>query len=362
VKLFTQIVNFGQAVKQAQTESRPSFEGDEATQLVQNIRAGDPRSKNKGKTFPENPTGTLTVVDIPISSIRKATIDYMRESTDPDRVARYVTENITTPIYMRINQKGNLVVSDGGHRLLAAIDRGDTHIKALVPQWYAEKMEKQSGSRVTHGMDKIAIASTKLLHGTRIEKSGMDIASSGELQPGAQATGRGFMSPVGGKVYITESLQTAIMYALGADMAGHDLPESFIGKDGRYGYIFEIDNADRSVMQPDEDTIGELIYDKKAPLWLLGMLNRFVAPSRIERLKRGEYAYFASVGKQLLARMDDFQKAEILKLVPNAAHQGPIKVSRGWRIDKKNSIFLLRDGSNFFEYAEEVPIGNGKAV
>ena len=202
----------------------------------------------------------------------------------------------------------------------------------------------------------------KLWHGTRIEKSGMDIASSGELQPGAQATGRGFTSPVGEKVYITKSLQTAIMHALGADMAGHDLPESFIGKDGRYGYIFEVDNDDRSVMQPDEVAIGELICSEKAPLWLLVMLNRFVAPSRIERLKRGERAYFASVGKQLLARMDDFRKAEILKLVPNFALQRPIKVLRGWRIDKKNSISLLRDGSNFFEYAEEVRIGNRKAV
>jgi hypothetical protein len=147
------------------------------------------------------------------------------------------------------------------------------------------------------------------------------------------------------------------MYVVGGDMAGHDLPKSFLEKDGEYGYLFEVDISGGDT-QPDEDSVGELIYDEKAPWWLVNMFVSHVAPSRRERLKRGEYAYFASVGKQLLRLMSDAQKKELMTLVPNAAHHGEARVLRGWRFDKKNCISLVRDGSNFFEYAEEVPIGS----
>jgi hypothetical protein len=198
--------------------------------------------------------------------------------------------------------------------------------------------------------------SKKFYHGTRSESAALKILSSGTIIPGSQSTGRGMMSPVGGRVYVTQSLETAIIYALGGDVAGHEMPDSFIGTHGRYGYIFEVVSDDNDNLQPDEDSIGELIYKKKAPQWLVSMFVYNVAESRRRKLMNGEWAYFASVGKQLLRLMSDEYKKSLLTLVPNAAHKGDMKISKAWRIDKTQTKKIARDGSNFHEVAEEIPV------
>jgi len=110
---------------------------EESLKLVQAIRAGDLRSRHLGKVWEgEPPTGPLVRTVIPISEIPDVTIEYMRETSDPERVNRYAKDDIQTPIYLRVNQEGYLVVSDGGHRLLAAIQRGDSTINVLMPANY----------------------------------------------------------------------------------------------------------------------------------------------------------------------------------------------------------------------------------
>lgn len=113
----------------------------EARELIKKLRAGDPRSKNRGIVYHEYEpeTGALKLVRLPLASFSADTIEWMRDSTDPERVARYAAETKPfPPIYMKWNQRKRLVLSDGGHRLLAALDRGDRYISALVPEDYEE--------------------------------------------------------------------------------------------------------------------------------------------------------------------------------------------------------------------------------
>jgi ParB-like chromosome segregation protein Spo0J len=80
----------------------------------------------------ERPFGPAEIRDVPVSSFRPQYLEYLRASTQPDRVANYTKTKIDTPIVVLPSRFGGLQVSDGGHRLLAAIDRGDSTIKAII--------------------------------------------------------------------------------------------------------------------------------------------------------------------------------------------------------------------------------------
>lgn len=105
-----------------------------AADVVRNIRAGDARSKNEGRASPEPNIPDLASVMLPVSLFSPDYIQFIRETTSPDRVKRYVDEKPDAPVFAEIGKrKGNLFLNDGGHRLAAALERGDTHIHALVP-------------------------------------------------------------------------------------------------------------------------------------------------------------------------------------------------------------------------------------
>lgn len=112
---------------------------EEAAILIGKIRAGDPRSKNKGLHPDSEDVGDLVRVDLPISVFRPDYLEFIEESTTPSRVENYAVENNKTPIYALntpkrgVYNRGGWIVSDGGHRLLAAIKRGDKVIPAFVP-------------------------------------------------------------------------------------------------------------------------------------------------------------------------------------------------------------------------------------
>jgi lysophospholipase L1-like esterase len=109
----------------------------EARDYVRAIRRGDARSKRGGVDFVEsNDPGQLLELDVPLTEIGPATRTWLMESTDPARVAAYTKTKIATPVYLVRSRRG-LTVSDGGHRVLAALARGDTTVRALVPYDYA---------------------------------------------------------------------------------------------------------------------------------------------------------------------------------------------------------------------------------
>lgn len=190
-------------------------------------------------------------------------------------------------------------------------------------------------------------------HGTPDSGRASGILRDG-IAPQSLEGRKGFLAPVKGMVYLTPSLQYAIIYALGGDMAGHSVPPSFMAKDGPTGYVFKVDRNDLTgAVQPDEDSVGEAIYRKKF-WWLNDMASRIVAPSRMSRLMAGEYAYFASVGKQVMPHLTEEHKKAILSEGGHVAHRGAVKPSEAWEIDKRRSQELRPDGSNFFEIASQI--------
>jgi len=117
-----------------------SIPESEATELVGSIRRGDSRSKNRGEPSGQPKTGDLVHSAIPTSLFGSEPydeegtyVDFLRRTTDPHRVAEYAKQKIETPIYVRGGRTNTPRISDGGHRFLAAIDRGDEWIPALVP-------------------------------------------------------------------------------------------------------------------------------------------------------------------------------------------------------------------------------------
>jgi hypothetical protein len=109
------------------------FNGEESATMLDKIRAGDKQSKNGGDLRKVNDAVPHSKIQFPISLLSHDDIEHLRSSTDAERVAKYSTQHIDTPIHITRSRRGRWVLNDGGHRLMAAIQRGDTHITALVP-------------------------------------------------------------------------------------------------------------------------------------------------------------------------------------------------------------------------------------
>ena len=122
--------------KQVQSDYIPA---EEAKKVIQKNRAGDERSKREGviEEYERN-WGDMKLIDLPLSILRNDQIEWYNDSTNVERVNSYSKQEIDTPVVFNINQKGNLVLSDGGHRIMAALQRGDKTIKALVPKEFNE--------------------------------------------------------------------------------------------------------------------------------------------------------------------------------------------------------------------------------
>jgi hypothetical protein len=122
--------------KKAQLNYIPA---EEAKKVIQKNRAGDERSKREGviEEYERN-WGDMKLIDLPLSILRNDQIEWYNDSTNVERVNSYSKQEIDTPVVFNINQKGNLVLSDGGHRIMAALQRGDKTIKALVPKEFNE--------------------------------------------------------------------------------------------------------------------------------------------------------------------------------------------------------------------------------
>lgn len=220
------------------------------------------------------------------------------------------------------------------------------------------------------------ILKTNLYHATRDSESGEKILADGFIRP-QEHTNKHFLTPVKGMIYSSNSLETAAIYALGGVMMGSDFHES-TKSSGQYGYIFMLDTGSMHDVQPDEDSVGEvlskgltnyyldlhhtkLIPNGKAPYWLVNLAFENVAHSRLLKAVNGDYIYYASIGKQLMNKLSDSQKLELIeKYHANVAHNGPVKILKAWKLDKTKSKQISRDGSNVLQIAEEIPVSFGE--
>jgi hypothetical protein len=183
-------------------------------------------------------------------------------------------------------------------------------------------------------------------HGTADSKAAKNIFRKG-VMPDAIVR-KGFLKPVTGKVYITSSIAYALIYALGGDMAGSKSSTYLIDRYGRYGYVFVIKGADLKDIQPDEDSIGEMISKVD---WLNSLAQQHLTPNIYKRAMEDEYMYWAKAGKKLVDLMSDDQKLALIDAGAHIAHTGGLIPTEVWQVDRKKLAEFKRDGSNFFDIA-----------
>lgn len=202
-------------------------------------------------------------------------------------------------------------------------------------------------------------------HGTNHEEHAQEIIKSKTLK-GQDKQGRSQLSPIKGKVYMTPKIHYAQIYSIGGDMAGHDHWPS--NAKGDHGYLFQINGKHLKDIQPDEDNVGEMTV---RPSWgdktahdnngvhhhLKELAKRLATPNQYKKAADGEYAYQSVIGKKMLKHMSDNDKLHMIDKGAHVAAEGPVQISRAWRIHKSKVKHLAKDGSNFFDHAEEIPLG-----
>lgn len=210
----------------------------------------------------------------------------------------------------------------------------------------------------------------KYYHGTSIEAFGESILKEGIKVPDLTLR-KGKLKPVDGKVYITPYLFYAQIYAIGGDIAGNNYSPSAYEQEhaGRYGWVFVIDGNQLKDIQPDEDSVGDMLYYLLNPQyiekqthysldgadWLVELAKTYLTALQFQKVKRyDDYGDLAMAGKKLISRMTDNEKLELIDRGAHIAHTGNLIPSEAWKIDKFNVIDLKKDGSNFFEVADRI--------
>jgi len=239
-----------------------------------------------------------------------------------------------------------------------------------------------------------SMTGTKFYHGSASVIYARKIMKNG-IQP-PEITTNTNMSPVKGKVYITPSLDYAVTYAVGGvffdnelyrvpyktniDTFRHMFSDDKNSKHyGRYGYLFVISGDELNLVQPDEDSIGELLSEilnngsgveyysssmtgayKKAlaDTYLTQEIRRIAtrkySPKTLNRIKDGDYGWIARVGKGIVKELSDISKAKMVEYGFHIAHTGAIIPDEVWKIDKTKVGWIKKDCSNFFEIAKRV--------
>ena len=201
-------------------------------------------------------------------------------------------------------------------------------------------------------------------HGTPSKEAAESILRSG-IQPPDLSSRQGALTPVQGKVYITPDISYAQIYAIGGDLAGNDASR-MVENYGQFGYMFVIDGNKLGDIQPDEDSVGEMIHDEEVS-WLSDMARYYLDEepyddegqdlgyySLYDAVMGGEYDAWATAGKFLLDEMSDSQKQKLIDAGAHIANTGVLIPSKAYRIDRNKTQQLKRDGSNFFALAEEI--------
>jgi hypothetical protein len=206
---------------------------------------------------------------------------------------------------------------------------------------------------ITEAAPTAEIHNTDYYHGTTSREAALGIAKNG-IQPPPPKKHPGHLTPVPGKVYVTPHLKYAQIYAIGGDMAGHDHKMAHHEKDP-YGYVFKVHGHKMKDVQPDEDSVGQMVNSQKHP-WLNDLAKRHLTARQHANVTNrfAEYAHESAAGKKLVKHMTDWQKHELIKHGAHVAHHGPLQPDEVYRIHHSKIKHLKSDGSNFFDHAEKI--------
>ena len=202
------------------------------------------------------------------------------------------------------------------------------------------------------------IRKMQFFHGTYSRDGGdsLDVATKiaqhGIQPPDLSGVKEHGLRPVEGNTYATPDVGYAQMYAIGGNVAGstHWNPKH------SHGYVFQFSGHQLNNVQPDEDELGKLYYKKTEPI-VTRLANAHATEPQRRRAADGEYEFWAKMGKRILPKMTDVEKLHIIKKHnTHVANTGSIVPERAFRISMDKIPLLAKDGSNFFEHAEEVDL------
>ncbi len=224
------------------------------------------------------------------------------------------------------------------------------------------------------------LALLPFFHGTSHTESGKRILRDGAIRPredsgakdGVYKT-RGQFTPVAGRVYLSPYVAYATIYALGGVYAGRKMPRDHYAASGTFGYVFAASGAALGDVDPDEDSVGEVITGLQRPApgpyatplelavrargddvfgRLFHLANRVMTPKQRAEIRHGAAGLQAAVGKKVVAAMGDDLKLALMECGAHVAHRGAVPFVAAWRLDKRKASRLAEDGSNFVEIAE----------
>lgn len=212
----------------------------------------------------------------------------------------------------------------------------------------------------------------KLFHGTPSKEAFDDIVKNG-IKPSVtekhKSTSK--MSPLFNRVYLSKSINYAMIYALGGDLIGTKPSQSELKKltqeQFRYGYIFEIDSKKiLNDVMPDEDFVGELFYYKangldyidsangviitndKIPGFVVGIAKQYASQSMINKaVAYDDYGDLCRIGKNILKHLTPEMAQSLIKISTNFSICDVVIPEHCYQIDKLRREEYRKDLSNF---------------
>lgn len=236
-----------------------------------------------------------------------------------------------------------------------------------------EKFEKEYDRLMFEmSMPRESDRSKMYYHGTDSLSKAMSIFKDGFK--GQDITSDELLAPIKGKIYMTHSLSYAMIYAFGGIMMGHEPFETYEGAD-RYGVVFEIPGSMLGDIQPDEDSVGDMVYSAlhwfkngkfklsetrleldqvKRLKWLYDLSRKILTPYvRRKVMRYDDIVDIWDAGKKIVGYLSDEEKLMLIDLGAHVANEGDrIYPENGWLVDKMDSKKYNEDGSNFFELAK----------
>lgn len=189
-------------------------------------------------------------------------------------------------------------------------------------------------------------------HGTSKAANAQSILREGAIKPPDVVT-KSFLAPVKGRVYVTPTLAYAAIYTMGGSMAGSKWSDKHIQEEP-FGYLFTISGSDMADIQPDEDSVGEILFMKNAPGWLKWYGERYLSDNIRRKGQFGEYAYWAKAGKIILKHMSDREKMELIDMGAHVAVAGSVPFQQCWEFPQNRTQDLQKDASNFFDLSKRI--------
>lgn len=230
-------------------------------------------------------------------------------------------------------------------------------IKEIVHQIVSKDTGKSINLIIEMAIPTDPIRKMTFWHGTPTETIGKNILKNGLKV--SEVESKSSLTPVKGANYVTPDIKYALIYGMGGNYPlGSSSAERDIPRYGENFYLFKINGDTLVDVQPDEDSVGELIYSGKGPAWLISLAKKHLTDNIYSKVKSGEYEYWARAGKKLAKKMTDSQKIDLIfNYGTHVANFGVIYPDMAYKISRKDIKNMNPDGYNILDFAKTVANG-----